>query len=609
MAVEQANQRLKVFVSYSRVDSEFAYRLRADLEASGFGTWIDTAKLGSEGGQEWLRIIQDAIDSCQAMVVVISPDSVQSKYVHMEYHRAQTQHKLVIPLHFRTVSNAPIDLDLDQWIDFRSGNGQDNTYQPGFSDLVRSLSKAPQPPRLAPLPKVPGSPPKALTISEGADIPEFGPVPVAPPQPSQDTQSIIAGVYDARSKGDLPGEQYFLQELLKNPDKSISPQFAERLVVVTKELEQQRLRGLRKVAADAVAEKKWRRALGAWQALLTMLPNDGEAQKGIRLARRERAEEALRDGDYDEAVGSWQALLRLDPEPINAAGLRKALYARADSAWKHADWVRAAESWETLGSLTPPESRAKEYLGAIAQNRREAYRYELAQRFLAADNRPAAQATLDDLYKAAPYYGDPENVAAEAGVAVPKSLQQTIEERIRPIPMPAPPPSRKPVSGTTASLISAASTPATAPASDAPSHGVFIGFMIALFTVPGNFIGSMLAAAIQRGSLFTHTTLGNGFSLIWQGLAAFSVAYAFFALIAAIAYMLSRSPKRRYRHAAAFNSALVLGFPISWLIAYWLYGFKFDVFSWASFGIIAGAGVAGIIAGLSILIVSFILLA
>src|SRR5690242_5280918 len=101
MTVNPAGSNALVFISYARTDSEFAYRLRADLEASGFSTWIDTAKLGTEGGQEWLRIIQDAVDSCQAMVVVVSPISVQSRYVHMEYHRAQRQGKLVIPLHYQ----------------------------------------------------------------------------------------------------------------------------------------------------------------------------------------------------------------------------------------------------------------------------------------------------------------------------------------------------------------------------------------------------------------------------------------------------------------------------------------------------------------------------
>src|SRR5215467_12588482 len=82
----QVDLRPKVFISYSRANSEFAYRLRADLEASGFPTWIETARLGAEGGQEWLRVIQDAVDSSQALVVVVTPTSVQSKYVHMEYH-------------------------------------------------------------------------------------------------------------------------------------------------------------------------------------------------------------------------------------------------------------------------------------------------------------------------------------------------------------------------------------------------------------------------------------------------------------------------------------------------------------------------------------------
>src|SRR5262245_38003825 len=307
----QVDLRPKVFISYSRADSEFAYRLCADLEASGFPTWIDTAKLGAEAGQEWLGVIQDAVDSCQALVVVVSPTSVQSIYVHREYHRAQTQGKLVIPLHFQTVTSAPMDLDLDQWIDFRADRGRDDWYQSGLANTVRSLAnvRAPEPPRLASLPQVPS--PTPLTISEDADMPVFGPVQPPPRTPAPDLRDFIAGIYDARGRSDLLNEEYFLRREVESGDASVSPAFAEQLKVVTERIDQQRAQRLRHVAAQAVQERQWRRALGAWQALLDVFPNDNAGQAGVLQARRERAEEALRDGEVDESVGAWQALVRV----------------------------------------------------------------------------------------------------------------------------------------------------------------------------------------------------------------------------------------------------------------------------------------------------------
>ena len=73
---------LRVFISYARDDSTaFVDQLERDLKAQQFYPWVD--RHGLEGGQQWLRTIQQAIDGCQAPVV-LSPAAVQSQYVHME---------------------------------------------------------------------------------------------------------------------------------------------------------------------------------------------------------------------------------------------------------------------------------------------------------------------------------------------------------------------------------------------------------------------------------------------------------------------------------------------------------------------------------------------
>jgi DNA-binding SARP family transcriptional activator len=427
----QPHERLRIFISYSRVDSEFAYRLRADLEVSGFSVWIDTAKLGAEGGQEWLRIIQDAVSTCQAMLVVVSPDSVQSRYVHMEYHFAQLQQKLVIPLHYRTVSSVPIDLSLDQWIEFREGQSNEDIYAIGLANIIQSLSRAPIPPKIVTIPQAQPTAPDPLTIADGIDgidAPVFGPVPPPPPLPAPNIQELIAGIYDARGKHDLVGEEFFLRKVVESGDPAISPSFTARLKDVSRQLETQRIKGLQALAQDAVSQRQWRRALGAWQALLSVSPTDQSAQRGIRQARVERAKEALKDHEFDEAIGAWQALLKSGPSSSAAqTGLRAALRARAADAWSRADWNRAAESWETLLGLTPAEPFAERYLQALAQNRQQTFVYEMVRSLHQAGNIAAARAALEDLYSAAPYYGDPANLAADLGVVPRETLDRELE--------------------------------------------------------------------------------------------------------------------------------------------------------------------------------------
>src|SRR5262245_13297052 len=79
-----AESLLRVFINYARADStKFVDDLEADLKKHSFHPWVDRHRL--EGGVEWLEMIQDAIDECQALVVVLSPAVVQSEFLRIEY--------------------------------------------------------------------------------------------------------------------------------------------------------------------------------------------------------------------------------------------------------------------------------------------------------------------------------------------------------------------------------------------------------------------------------------------------------------------------------------------------------------------------------------------
>src|SRR6185312_11417097 len=88
-----------IFISYSRADSNFIDRLEADLRARSFGTWVDRQRL--EGGQQWKIEIEQAIDRCDLILVILSPEAEYSPWVRIEYVRALDQGKLIIPLLYR----------------------------------------------------------------------------------------------------------------------------------------------------------------------------------------------------------------------------------------------------------------------------------------------------------------------------------------------------------------------------------------------------------------------------------------------------------------------------------------------------------------------------
>ena len=62
-----------VFISYSRNDRDFVHRLHDALTKSNRDTWVDWE--GIYPTEEWMDKVRSAIDSAQAFVFLISPDS------------------------------------------------------------------------------------------------------------------------------------------------------------------------------------------------------------------------------------------------------------------------------------------------------------------------------------------------------------------------------------------------------------------------------------------------------------------------------------------------------------------------------------------------------
>jgi|GEM_PF-2690877 len=123
----------RIFISYSRVDSDFVDQLEADLRLRSFSTWVDRQQL--EGGDDWAAKIQTEIDQCDCVLVVLSPEAAASEWVRREISYAQSLKKRIIPLNLRTVQRRPIQIYDLNWIDFSKN------YQHGFSKLLASLPK------------------------------------------------------------------------------------------------------------------------------------------------------------------------------------------------------------------------------------------------------------------------------------------------------------------------------------------------------------------------------------------------------------------------------------------------------------------------------------
>ncbi len=90
-----------IFISYSRQDSEQANLLTELLTSAGLSVWIDRS--GIEAATSWSEEIVDALDSCKAFIVMLSPASVASHNVVKEVSLASEKRKKILPLDLEPV--------------------------------------------------------------------------------------------------------------------------------------------------------------------------------------------------------------------------------------------------------------------------------------------------------------------------------------------------------------------------------------------------------------------------------------------------------------------------------------------------------------------------
>ena len=77
----------QVFISYSRRDSETIESIVTQLEAEGIDVWLDREDI--KPGQQWRKQIVEAIDTAEAFVLNLSPDSGASDNVLKELNLAE----------------------------------------------------------------------------------------------------------------------------------------------------------------------------------------------------------------------------------------------------------------------------------------------------------------------------------------------------------------------------------------------------------------------------------------------------------------------------------------------------------------------------------------
>lgn len=139
------NDQPLTFLSYSRVDQDFALKLAQELRSSGFHVWLD--QLDIPKGARWDDEVEKALKNCDIFTVILTPASSQSHNVKDEIGYALDSHKRILPVLLKK-SEIPFRLRRLQYVDFTTRN-----FQEGVEDakqLLGTIGQPPQPPQPPP---------------------------------------------------------------------------------------------------------------------------------------------------------------------------------------------------------------------------------------------------------------------------------------------------------------------------------------------------------------------------------------------------------------------------------------------------------------------------
>ena len=172
---------LDVFISYSREDRSHARRFAERFTEEGLAVWWDAAL---HSGETFDEVIETALKTAKAVVVLWSPRSVSSRWVRAEATLADRQNKLV-PVTIEPCDR-PIIFELTHTSDLSHWDG--STTDPSWRTLIKDVDRlvsrhAAASPAPTPTP-APAPAPRSVVPSASTVQPVQRSVPEPAPRPA-----------------------------------------------------------------------------------------------------------------------------------------------------------------------------------------------------------------------------------------------------------------------------------------------------------------------------------------------------------------------------------------------------------------------------------------
>jgi hypothetical protein len=105
----------RTFISYSRVNKEFAIKLAQELKSDNFPIWLDQFDIPT--GARWDNELENALRDCEIFLIILTPASIASENVKDEIGYAIDHGKSILPV-LLEACEIPLRLRRFQYVDF-----------------------------------------------------------------------------------------------------------------------------------------------------------------------------------------------------------------------------------------------------------------------------------------------------------------------------------------------------------------------------------------------------------------------------------------------------------------------------------------------------------
>jgi len=132
------NKALQTFISYSRVNQQFAIKLACELKSAGFSVWMDQFDIPT--GSRWDEEIEKALHECEIFLLIMTPASIASENAKDEMGYAIDHGKRILPVLLEKCT-VPLRLRRFQYVDFtqKSFNEGIKSAKELLSNLVNEI--------------------------------------------------------------------------------------------------------------------------------------------------------------------------------------------------------------------------------------------------------------------------------------------------------------------------------------------------------------------------------------------------------------------------------------------------------------------------------------